>query len=79
MEKSTVGRQCVNDGKLCQRLRAGKNVTMNTAYKIKTFIRLASKIHATADSILSPLPYQPSLLIDGTTKVSIDNTFHSLT
>jgi hypothetical protein len=78
MAESTFGRQCVNDGKLCQRLRAGKNVTMNTAYKIKAFIRLFNKDHATADSILSPLPYQPNLLIDNSTTASISNTFHSL-
>lgn len=36
--ESTFGRQAVNDGKLCLRLRSGKNVTLETAEKIREFI-----------------------------------------
>jgi hypothetical protein len=31
--ESTFGRQAVNDGKLCVRLRNGKDVTLDTAAK----------------------------------------------
>jgi len=37
--ESTFGRQAVNDGKLCTRLRAGKNVTLETAARIRDYIR----------------------------------------
>ena len=36
--ESTFGRQSVNDGKLCVRLRNGKDVTLETAAKIRDFI-----------------------------------------
>ncbi len=36
--ESTFGRQAVNDGKLCARLRAGKNVTLETAQRIRDYI-----------------------------------------
>ncbi len=36
--ESTFGRQAVNDGKLCVRLRNGKDVTLDTAAKIRSFI-----------------------------------------
>jgi hypothetical protein len=36
--ESTFGRQAVNDGKLCVRLRAGKDVTLDTAAKIRSYI-----------------------------------------
>lgn len=39
MAESTFGRQAVNDGKLCARLRDGKNVTLDTAERIRSFIR----------------------------------------
>ncbi|MBN1237884.1 MAG: hypothetical protein JXB36_05250 [Gammaproteobacteria bacterium] len=38
MAESTFGRLAVNDGKLCSRLRSGKDVTLETAEKIRTFI-----------------------------------------
>ena len=38
LAESTFGRQAVNDGKLCARLRAGKNVTLETAQKIRAYI-----------------------------------------
>lgn len=38
MAESTFGRQAVNDGKLCARLRGGKGVTLDTAEKIRTFM-----------------------------------------
>lgn len=39
LAESTFGRRSVNDGKLCIRLRAGRNVTLETAQKIREFIR----------------------------------------
>ena len=36
--ESTFGYLVVNDGKLCNRLRNGKDVTMNTANKIQMYI-----------------------------------------
>src|SRR6185503_19104017 len=36
--ESTFGRQAVNDGKLCVRLRNGKDVTLETAAKIRGYI-----------------------------------------
>jgi len=39
LAESTFGRQSVNDGKLCLRLRSGKNVTLETAEKIRDFMR----------------------------------------
>jgi hypothetical protein len=36
--ESTFGRQAVNDGKLCSRLRAGKNVTLETAQRVRDHI-----------------------------------------
>ena len=38
MAESTFGRQAVNDGKLCVRLRSGKGVTLETADKIRSFM-----------------------------------------
>lgn len=38
MAESTFGRLAVNDGKLCMRLRSGKDVTLETANKIRSFI-----------------------------------------
>ncbi len=38
MAETTFGRQAVNDGKLCQRLRTGKGITLNTVQKIHAFI-----------------------------------------
>lgn len=37
--ESTFGKLVVNDGKLCSRLREGKNVTLDTAERIRTFIQ----------------------------------------
>ncbi len=37
--ESTFGKIVVNDGKLCSRLREGKNVTLDTADRIRTFIK----------------------------------------
>ena len=36
--ESTFGRQAVNDGKLCNRLRAGKNITLETAQRVHDYI-----------------------------------------
>lgn len=37
--ESTFGRHAINDGKLCARLRSGKNVTLATAERVKSYIR----------------------------------------
>jgi hypothetical protein len=37
--ESTFGRHAINDGKLCVRLRSGKNVTLATAERIKAYIQ----------------------------------------
>ena len=37
--ESTFGRHAINDGKLCSRLRAGKNVTLGTAERVRTYIK----------------------------------------
>ena len=37
--ESTFGRHAINDGKLCSRLRAGKNVTLATAERVRSYIR----------------------------------------
>jgi hypothetical protein len=42
MAESTFGRQAVNDGKLCTRLRSGRNVTLDTAQRIRSFIESAN-------------------------------------
>jgi len=36
--ESTFGRHAINDGKLCSRLRAGKNVTLATAERVRHYI-----------------------------------------
>ncbi len=36
--ESTFGFLAVNDGKLCSRLRSGKDVTLATAEKIQSYI-----------------------------------------
>jgi hypothetical protein len=38
LAESTFGRQAVNDGKLCARLRNGKSVTLDTARKIRNYM-----------------------------------------
>lgn len=38
MAESTFGREVVNDGKLCSRLRSGSNVTLDTAERIRRYI-----------------------------------------
>ena len=42
--ESTFGRQAVNDGKLCVRLRAGKSVTLETAQRVRDYIRQQSSL-----------------------------------
>ena len=36
--ESTFGRQAVNDGKVCSRLRDGKNITLETAQRGRDYI-----------------------------------------
>ncbi len=52
MAETTFGRQAVNDGKLCQRLRTGKGITINTVHKIQDFIR-------TKTTLSNPLSLTP--------------------
>ena len=54
MAETTFGRQAVNDGKLCQRLRTGKGITVNTVQKIQTFIHQNS-------AVTNPLNLSPGL------------------
>ncbi len=51
--ESTFGRQAVNDGKLCVRLRNGKDVTLDTAAKIRGFI--ASQVPASTLNGADPI------------------------
>jgi hypothetical protein len=37
--ESTFGRHAINDGKLCSRLRSGKNVTLATAERVRAYIK----------------------------------------
>ena len=63
MAETTFGRQAVNDGKLCQRLRTGKGITINTVYKIQDFIRkkttLSNPLSVTPDSAASLIRQEP--------------------
>ncbi len=45
--ESTFGKLVVNDGKLCTRLREGKNVTLDTADRIRAFIHEHQQPRAT--------------------------------
>ncbi len=38
MAESTFGRLAINDGKLCSRLKSGKDVTLSTSTRIRDFI-----------------------------------------
>jgi hypothetical protein len=38
MAESTFGREAVNDGKLCSRLRSGRRITLETAARIRRYI-----------------------------------------
>jgi len=43
--ESTFGRQAINDGKLCARLRGGKSITLSTAQKVQEFIESNTAEH----------------------------------
>ena len=60
MAESTFGRQAVNDGKLCARLRNGKDVTLDTAERIRSFIR--------SNQVQSSLAASPTELGEAATK-----------
>ena len=49
--ESTFGKLVVNDGKLCARLRDGKNVTLDTADRIRSFINERQQPHATDSGV----------------------------
>lgn len=53
--ESTFGRHAINDGKLCSRLRSGKNVTLATAERVQDFIRKNQRPQDT-DSRLKSIP-----------------------
>ncbi len=60
--ESTFGRHAINDGKLCSRLRAGKNVTLSTAERVRTYIRengLKSTPTGEPDRVARPLDATP--------------------
>lgn len=46
--ESTFGRQAINDGKLCARLRSGKGITLATAERVQAFIREKRRSDSTA-------------------------------
>ena len=52
--ESTFGRQAVNDGKLCSRLRAGKSVTLETAARVRDYIQLQSAPDPSTDDSVDP-------------------------
>jgi len=56
MAETTFGRQAVNDGKLCQRLRTGKGITINTVHKIQDFIRKKSTLSHPLSLTPNPAP-----------------------
>lgn len=55
--ESTFGRQAINDGKLCARLRSGKGITLATAERVQTFIREKQRSDGTAGQ--QKLPAEP--------------------
>jgi hypothetical protein len=50
MAESTFGREAVNDGKLCSRLRSGRNVTLQTAARIRQYIKTFEGKEMTANA-----------------------------
>ena len=61
--ESTFGRHAINDGKLCSRLRAGKNVTLATAERVRTYIddhQTGAELAKEPDRIVRPLAVSPS-------------------
>ncbi len=46
--ESTFGRQAINDGKLCARLRDGKGITLATAERIQAFIHKNQRLGSSA-------------------------------
>ncbi|MDH3389801.1 MAG: hypothetical protein OEN02_18085, partial [Gammaproteobacteria bacterium] len=73
--ESTFGRQAVNDGKLCARLRAGKDVTLETAQRIRDFVELQSG--ATVDNAVESEPHHDQQITRGSnmTHVTDDRPF----
>jgi hypothetical protein len=60
--ESTFGRHAINDGKLCSRLRAGKNVTLATAERVRTYIddhQTGAELANEPDRIVRPLAVSP--------------------
>ncbi len=60
--ESTFGRHAINDGKLCSRLRAGKNVTLATAERVRSYIAENGPEQIPADEpdrVARPLEAQP--------------------
>ena len=61
LAESTFGRQAVNDGKLCTRLRAGKNVTLETAQKIRQYISRQSPQSGGGNQAQTGTELQPAM------------------
>ena len=58
--ESTFGRHAINDGKLCSRLRAGKNVTLSTAERVRAYIQESgAEPSAEPDRVARPLEVEP--------------------
>jgi hypothetical protein len=60
--ESTFGRHAINDGKLCSRLRAGKNVTLSTAERVRAYIQKSGPEELSAtepDRVARPLESVP--------------------
>jgi hypothetical protein len=70
MAESTFGRQVVNDGKLCARLRNGKNVTLDTAERIRDFID-SNRVEAAdaSDAAADPAVTKGTKMIAKTSRV----------
>ena len=69
MAETTFGRQAVNDGKLCQRLRTGKGITINTVHKIHDFIRKKS-------ALSHPLSLTPNISPVASSRDESNGTLH---
>ena len=66
--ESTFGRQAVNDGKLCVRLRNGKDVTLETAAKIRGFIDEQARIPTLNGNTPSTHDQNKGMTMTGTSK-----------
>src|SRR5690606_1404772 len=66
MAESTFGRLAVNDGKLCSRLRSGKDVTLETAERIRSFISENRSAHGSGSEQAVPVAEKDNTMSDKT-------------